>query len=423
MRSLTLFCLSFIALIAAACSSPAAATPTPTPEPTDFERILALVPDTPTSRAMTRINNYSEIATELGIPVPGGGASFEQVLDYRSELVRSGRQDGFPRIGGEWLSGIHRDYALEIQDTSASLGFDSRHVELSAVTGEEITGGSDRLTEVVIGQIDGQRATALLDSCGSCGEVPDAVSYAGRMYYTWGPQQNLRLTFEEPLFDFVGRGGSLYFEDGIGVRTRQSEDIEAVIDTVSESTSSLADLEEWVIASRALEELEAHSAVFTERTDTMIEDWPTYVGLAQAPPENFEPEIIERLDMFDQITETVRSSSALLPPFDLVASGTGWENGRAYSALAVVFADEQTAQQAAEALRDRAETGLTIGGALETMPWSDMIESSQIEARGRVVTAKIFAVEPEERSPSPLRLFLTAVPFATDVPYVQFLLR
>lgn len=421
---------AFVWLLAAisvgtACSSPEPATPTPVPEPSDFERILSLIPDTPESRAFTRINNYGEIIRTLGIEAPGEEATFKQIIDYRLEIVSHGRQTGFPRVGFEVLSGFDSNFAENIQDTNATLDFDSRHVQLSAIAGNGISGTGNPI-EIVMGDIDAAKARQFLNACETCALEPETVNYSGVTYHTWGAGQILRATYGLPLFDEFGRGGSLYFEDGFGVRTRRSEEIESVIDIssgVNEGLAGLAGLEAWRLAARALAALDAPSAVFSDRTDMTLEGWPSFAGFTQESREYFGPEILERLYMFDQIIERIRNSSPLLPQFELIASGTGWENDRAYSALVVVFADEETAEEAASALSERASTGLTITGTLETVPWSDFIESAEIEARGRVVTAKIVPAEPEEKIAVPPGLFVSAFPFASEVPYVQFLLR
>ncbi len=398
------------------------------------------MPDTPRTRAFTRISNYPVITQALGVEVPGDEAAFEQVIDYRTQITSHGRQTGFPRVGFGMLSGFDGVSGDLNTDTNATLGFDSRHLELIGVGGTAFVGGRQDPTtgnaiasgnrdpiEIVVGRIEAARAHQFLGNCEGCALEPEIVDYQGNVYHTWGWDQNLRASYGVPLFDAFGRGGSLYFEDGVGVRTPDVDQLQPVIDTITQARSSLADLESWRLAARAVEDLGSPSAVFTDVTNMNIADWPVYAGLTLASSEELadllEPEIFERFERFDQIADEVRDSAPSLPEFELVASGTGWENERTFSALAVVFADQETAEEAAMALRARAESGLTLSGSLETVPWVELIDSAEIEVRGRVVTAKVFAADSHEEVQSSLSLFVTRYPFAQEVPYVQFLLR
>ena len=402
------------------------AEPTSTAIPSEFARILGLMPDTPESRGFTRINSYLGIASALGLEVPGPDASMDQVAEYKLQLMTRSVPIGLLLSGEELLSGFNRDYFNVIPDAGGTLGFDARDVAIVAVSGEGVITGSKPLLEVVIGRIDSAMANSLVAECTLCPERPEITEYSGHDYFSWGPDfaQNLRASFSPPAFDEFGRGGHLHFGDEAVVRALRTSDIEAVIDIKTGDGSSLSDLEEWVLAANAVADLDVLSTTFTDRTDNSISGWPHFFGLDMAPISNLAPELVEKLGNFQETAGIISASAPELPPFELAATGTGLEDGKVFAALAVVFSDVATAERASTALQARVADGLTVDGNLETMRRSEKIDSAHISTNGRVVSVKIVPlVEPGGKQLVALRPFLMFPPFATDVPFVQFLLR
>ncbi len=400
------------------------ATETPVSEPSEFRRILRLMPDTPESRVYTRVNRLHAQAALLGIAVPEAGATFSEIKQYRIDLGYESFRSGLYLAGEEWLSGFFRDYLETIPDTTSSLGFGSHDIAISAVSGEAFDNPKP-IVEIVTGEIDPQKAAVLLAECAECPGPPIVNEYSNHLYYSWGRDFEGRLDndIKPPAFDHIGRGGRLFFEDGIGARALRDQDIEAVIDVQVGTRVSLGDIEAWSLAADAVAELGALSATFTNRIDTTISNWPEYVALDKIRRSNLEPEVAERFDKYDEIAAAISASAPILPEFELVATGVGIDDDSGFAALAIVFRDEPTAEQAASALRERATTGLAITGSLEPAPWAEMIESAEIKVRGRLVTARIFSVSPEGGRLTGLSPFLMKYPFITDVPFVSFLLR
>ena len=60
---------------------------------------------------------------------------------------------------------------------------------------------------------------------------------------------------------------------------------------------------------------------------------------------------------------------------------------------------------------------------MEIVPWSEKIQTAVIVADGRVVTAKVVPIGPEDGRSYPVEPFVASFPFVTDIPYISFLLR
>lgn len=446
-----LFLLALLSVAAISCGSdsdnqgPASG---PGPVPSDFERVLNLMPVTAESRAYTRVNAWAAIAEAYGIEIPGPDATYEDVKAYRETiLIRPYEPLGGDEppenpplflFGEDWLSGFPGRYVSALPDRKVALGFDTHNVTISALSGESVSQGPHLFIDVVLGDINGALSTRLLDDCVMCFAPPDVIEYQEKSYYSWF--ESLRGEIDArlglPVFDHIGRGGRLYVEDGAAARTMRTQDMQAFLDAHAGRTQRLGEIEEWRLAAAAMAELGAVSAAFTDESENYISDFREIIGMDDAAAVYLPLAATDRYRRFEEVAASVKGSSAELPAFEVAAAGSGWDGEKVYHAMALVFADEQIAVEAIVALRERASSGLYLSSLLEPLPWSAIIESAEFSVDGRVVSAKIYPGEPIPQArppdispfvPSPNRT--NGAPFVFQLPYpatkihMLFLLR
>ena len=83
--------------------------------------------------------------------------------------------------------------------------------------------------------------------------------------------------------------------------------------------------------------------------------------------------------------------------FEVVATGIGSDANGLFGALAMVFVDNASANDAATALKARIETGVfpTFSeDAPELTPWDEEIKGAEITVTGRTVTAQLRVTDP-----------------------------
>lgn len=445
-----LFLLALLSVAAISCGSdgdsqgPASG---PGPAPSDFELILNLMPDTAESRDFTRINRYAAIADAYGIVIPGPNATLDDMRAFREAMLLAHLDPDDRRAeagtlslmleGEYWLAGFPGRYVGSVPDRKAALGFDTRDVTISALSGESDSRRRPFM-EVVLGDINGSLATQLMGECVMCAVPPDVVDYQERSYYSWfeGLQGSIEARLGLPVFDDLGRGGRLYIEDGAAARALRTQDMQAFLDAHAGRSQALGEIEEWRLAAVAMAEIGAVSAVFTDDSENYISDFREIIGLDAEAAVYLPLAAVDRYERFDEMAATVKASSAELPAFEVAAAGSGWDGESAYHAMALVFADEQIAVEAIVALRERVSSGLFLSSLLEPLPWSAIIESSEFSVDGRVVSVKIYPGEliPEANS-SNVSPFVgspngtNAAPFVFQLPYpatkihMLFLLR
>ena len=219
--------LVFVAITG--CASGADDTPSEDKSGGVFERLLAVVPDSPYTREGAYMNDYLRARDAFGIPLPGHDADEDDLLDYIIKLTvfDNDRGDGYMMADGPEFSG----FSLFSQDKNAirienlrHLAFDIRHVEQSVTVG----GGTRNQLELVKGSFDPDDSRQALDRCDRC-PPPDRQEHMGVEFYSWG-EGHLDNRWLPPAFDGLGRGGRIAVLDSFVLRTSETAGIKALID-------------------------------------------------------------------------------------------------------------------------------------------------------------------------------------------------
>ena len=149
-----------------------------------------------------------------------------------------------------------------------------------------------------------------------------------------------------------------------------------LIDTHQGERDSLADVEEYLLLARGLAELEARSALLSDRNQSVQETVDYH--LAGLP--GYTQESIDEL-------RRLLEAEPLLRPYDAFATGAGWDNRGLYMAVVLIHPNEQAAEENVGLLRRRIEEAkLSVAGE----PWADFFDDMEIHAKGRVVLVKLW---------------------------------
>ena len=355
-----------------------------------FEKLLARIPDTPTTRESLLIADVAAVRNLAGIEPPGPDVGGEAIADYLRLLSQTGTNGPatiFPRQEA-WLAGLH-EYALE-RPTWKGLGIDARNVDQVAVFQE--SAGPPTSVEVVAGRYDLESSSKALQECIEC-PPPAVVEHNGVTFWSWGEdmKQSLHDRLKPPAFDFLGRGGRIWIGDGFAVRTLRTADMYGVVDASLDRAASLADDDGYVLAARALAGVDATSAIFSAasfRAEDLFERLKplTTAGAFQTSEETLRDRLHE---------------APLLKPFELVAVGTAFDGTDPFTALMLVHETSRAASENADLLRQRIETSMQplnapVGRKADESPraepryWRDVIERYDIAADGRVLVARLY---------------------------------
>ena len=362
---------------------------------TVFERLLALVPDTPDSRKAVRMNDIRRAQIAQGIASPGPDATPEDILQFKQDVAFGTERPAvfILQLGDGWISGYQRDYGPVANDTKSSLGFDARDIEASVLLGEA-NQPPQPLSEIVLGEFDASLAPDLLAACEECPPHRFA-SYQGQEYFTWdGPEaHSLRNRELPPSFDRIGRGGHIVVADDYVFRTLEVPDLERLIDTASASAGNLSNDPQYRAVARLLAEEGAVSAVLTDQSfdvETVIQaigGESAFEG--QEESGQVAPGTVDRI-------RTAVAESGPLEPFEVLGVGLGRDEAGAFALVALGYADAETAADAASQLRERMEVGHypDFKGDGEIDTFLDRISEFEITSVGPVTLGKFRTAEP-----------------------------
>lgn len=379
---------------------------------TVFERLLALVPDTPDSRRAVRMNDIRGAAIAQGIALPGPDATPEEIVQFKQDVAFGTVRPAefIMQPGDGWISGYQRDYGPVANDTKATLGFDARDIEASVLMGEA-NQPPQPLSEIVLGQFDGALAIELMAACGEC--PPHRVaSYEGQDYFTWdGPDAwSLRNAQLPPSFDALGRAGHIVVSDEYVARSFEIPDLEEIIATASGSTGNLLSDGAYRAVARSLSAGGAVSALITDQSfdvETVI--------LALGGEDVFENQE-ESGQLEPGTTDRIRagvSESGPLEPFSVLGVGLGRDEAGAFALVGLAYADTETAAEAALQLRARMEVGKypDLKGDGEADTFLERVSEFEITSAGDVVLGKFRTPEPSGLSAFSMGAFSSSLLF------------
>ena len=380
----------FLALITAlaACggeatvapTSPPTATPPTAVPPTDipptaiplaelsfFSKLLAGIPDTPDTRMSVLINDYAAVREVFAIPLPGPEAGELALTEYIIGLLGPANMSHLSQgpfitgISGEAMGNSRMEY----------LAFDGRNVDQSVEAGIV-----PFILEVAHGRFDPAATAQALEACSEC-PPPDIVTYNDVSFYSWGEdgQGNLRGRNGPPAFDQLGRGGRIAVTSEYVYRTVETPGMKALIDSRARNGRSLADVEEFRLLGKAISDLDAYAAFFSDQTHKIDADldYSSIIGTLPGIQENLIAEI---------------GGSSLLLPYLAYAVGTGRDDTGPYLALALVHSDEGSAQENSQRL------GRRISDDPDLQAWMEGWGESTLIVGGRVLSAKIRGERP-----------------------------
>lgn len=367
---------------------PASTGETSQKPPGAFESLLAHIPDNETTRESLLITDIASVRKYAGIELPGPNDDGQAVLEYISQVYLAG-QNGpktlIPRDEG-WVTGFH-NYVRDFS-TYPYLGIDARNVDQIAV----YEGSPAATVEIAAGRYARDSAQARLAECAEC-PPPSVMEHGGTSFWAWGGDVTGSLgdRLKPPAFDYVGRGGRIWIDEGLAVRTLRTADMREVIDASLDRDASLADDEGYVLAARALSGSGVTSAIFTA-TSFQVDDLF----------DRMKP--MARADAFQTSEQTLRerlSESPLMRPFELVAVGTAFDGADPFTVVAIVHERPAEASANAEILRRRIEGSVkplnapgarASGEPPKTQPryWRDEISRYDITYEGRVLVARLY---------------------------------
>ena len=341
----------------------------------DLELLLEWIPDIEAAKEGFLVNDYEARRTHAGITAPSQDAGFSELGDYFHGLTDfQGKVVDLQIAPFSWISGIHR--FIEQTTTFPYLAFDGRNTDQVAVVGDESTG----LFEIVRGRYDPALTAAALAACEIC-RPGKTIEHRGETFYAWGGDFELDnfARLSPPAYDDEGRGGRIWVDDGLAIRTLRSDDMKLAIDTVKGSAPSLADNEDYRLAARALTAFDVVDAEF-KQAGFQFGDLAKDVEFAAflAPERRLRPNDVD----------DVLAVGGLLKPFSLAAVGTGFEDEKIFTALVLVHPDEESAAANVERLVERIATGSQPFGG---RAWDRVIERIEIGTNGRLLIARLFS--------------------------------
>jgi len=207
---------------------------------------------------------------------------------------------------------------------------------------------------------------SILDALAQCGECEPAEvdSIVANQVYSWGDGQSfsegLRNTL--PIFDSLGRGGTMAFFDNRVIRTSGLDQMRVMLES-----RPIASDPAWTRAAQIFDE-----------AGTLYAHFQTVDELSGGIPDFLEP---MQLD----IAPADAASLPSLAPYRFMALGGGAEDGVPFSVLLLAFEDAATADANVDAVRERLEA---IPDGASPQQWGDP-EIVDVASDGALVVVRL----------------------------------
>ena len=339
-----------------------------TEENSAYEKLLALIPDSPDTRASVFLNDYVLLRKNLtmGPPSPNPKAYFESLFTTLSErgVLGMGRA---PFISG------YTEFAVHTFEMGKYLAFDLRTLDQSVLAGTP-----PGQLGAMLGDFDPTATDAALENC--VASVPDCAiaihqSHEGISFYSWGEDLAMDLTrvLVPPAFDRLGRGGRIAVQDSHVFYTVETPGMEALIETSLAKRPSLLDSKQFRLLAKAITQLDAHASFLSDQTMS-VEDAIDKIG-----GKNMSQEHVE------QIRAQVMATP-MLKPYLAFATGEGVDQVGPYMALALVHANAETAEENVNLLLRRINEASSL---MTRQQWAEMVDRTEVRADGPILLAKL----------------------------------
>jgi len=212
---------------------------------------------------------------------------------------------------------------------------------------------------------------------GPMNDVLEVVSYGGHEFYSWGGDNEVNLAMRSSVRP-LGRGHRLAIVDDFIFWMLWTDGIKEMIDSYEDNIESLADNEDYRLLAAALEELDTVTAFFSSESHSESHFKEVHPDIEQVEPETKE-RLLRGLE-----------SGAKLKPYLALTTGAGIDEKGHYLVIVLANADERTARENVKRLEQRINQAETVWGNAGGRRWSDIVESMEIESRGRLTMAKLY---------------------------------
>ena len=212
-------------------------------------------------------------------------------------------------------------------------------------------------------------------------DMLEVVSYQGHEFYSWGGDNDINMSMRSNVRQ-LGRGFRLALVDDFIFWVRWTDGMKEMIDSYEDNVKSLADNEDYKLLAGALEELDTVTALFSTESQSRSYVSEIYQQIIEDPDNN------ERRQVFvEEIKRELR-----LKPYQAFATGAGIDKDGYYLAIALLNPSEEVARENATLLEQRINQS-KIAMAWHSQSddkWSDLIESMEIESKGRLTLARLY---------------------------------
>jgi len=179
----------------------------------------------------------------------------------------------------------------------------------------------------------------------------------------------------------MGRGFRLALVYGFIFWVRWTDGMKEMIDSYEDNIESLADNEDYKLLAEALEELDTVTACFSAESQSLSYISEIYQQIIEDPSNEIQQLFV------GEIKREVR-----LKPYQAFATGAGIDDEGYYLAIVLLNPNEEVAQENATLLEQRINQS-KVAMAWHSQSgdkWSDLIESMEIESRGRLTLARLY---------------------------------
>jgi len=212
-------------------------------------------------------------------------------------------------------------------------------------------------------------------------DMLEVVSYQGHEFYSWGGDNDINMSMRSNVRQ-LGRGFRLALVDDFIFWVRWTDGMKEMIDSYEDNVKSLADNEDYKLLAGALEELDTVTALFSAESQSRSYVSEIYQQIIEDPGNNERRQVL-----VEEIKRELR-----LKPYQAFATGVGIDKDGYYLAIALLNPSEEVARENATLLEQRINQS-KIAMAWHSQSgdkWSDLIESMEIESKGRLTLARLY---------------------------------
>lgn len=334
-----------------------------------FERILSVIPDTESNRAMVAINDYAQMQKQLQVSAPNVDGTAEEQMTYIYDLMSlDGREKTLTFAATVGFVNNNFSYLIPSLEAMHNLGMGYWLID------QEVSAGWPPINiSIIKGRFDAEKSQQTLVETAK-DDPPNVETYNENTIYGWGGDNEINLgkRLTPPAYDMLGRGGRFVFQDDYVFRTNQTSTIKQVLDTQKTKQGSLSDVIEFNLMAKELASHRVMSAYLSNQTQSVEIIRDLLAASSQSKTEDEDKYLVQ---------------GPILLPYQTIGLGIAKDEEGLYGLIILVHADEQTATKNASLLKQRIEETSSF---LTSVKWTTMFSNSSITSNGRVLTAKLY---------------------------------